>query len=199
MPDLTHIIDTWGYAAIFLIVVLGNVGLPVPEETVLTVAGYLAWHGHLRFPAVVLVAVLSASTGDNIGYWVGRRYGQGILGRLTAAAPAPTERARALILRHGAMAVFVARFVTGLRFMAGPLAGSTGLPPGRFFIANLLGAVVYAPIIVGAGYAIGYGLGETIERLRRDAGYAEPVVLAALALAALVTWIARARRARGRT
>ena len=198
MPDLTHIIDTWGYAAIFLIVVLGNVGLPVPEETVLTVGGYLAWQGHLRFPVVVVVAILSAITGDNIGYWLGRRYGQGILGRLMAAAPAQAERARTLILRHGAMAVFTARFVTGLRFMAGPLAGSTGLAPGRFFIANLLGAVVYAPIIVGAGYAIGYGLGDAIEGLRRDAGYAEPILLAALALAAVVAWIVRARRARGR-
>jgi membrane protein DedA with SNARE-associated domain len=196
MPDLSQLIDAWGYAAIFLIVVLGNVGLPVPEETVLTVSGYLAWQGHLRFPVVILVAIVSAVSGDNIGYWLGRRYGQRVLGRLMAAAPEHAERARAFILRYGAMAVFAARFVTGLRFMAGPLAGSTGLLPGRFFIANLLGAVVYVPIIVGAGYAIGYGLGDYIERLRRVAGYAEGVVLVVLAFAAIVAWVVLARRAR---
>jgi membrane protein DedA with SNARE-associated domain len=43
MPDLTRLIDAWGYAAIFLIVVLGNLGLPIPEETVLTVGGI--WPG----------------------------------------------------------------------------------------------------------------------------------------------------------
>ena len=170
MPDLTQFIDEWGYAAIFLIVVLGNVGLPVPEETVLTVGGYLAWQGHLRLPVVVLVAIVSAVTGDNVGYWMGRSYGQRILDHLTAAAPERANHARAFILRHGAMGVFAARFVIGLRFMAGPLAGSAGLAPGRFFTANLLGAVVYAPIIVGAGYAVGYGLGDSIERLRRGGG-----------------------------
>jgi membrane protein DedA with SNARE-associated domain len=199
MPDLTQFIDAWGYAAIFLIVVLGNVGLPVPEETVLTVGGYLAWQGHLRFPVVVLVAIVSAITGDNIGYWLGRRYGQRILGRLTAAAPERADRARAFILRYGALAVFAARFVAGLRFMAGPLAGSTGLSPGRFFTANLLGAVVYAPMIVGAGYAIGYGLGDSIERMRREAGDAERIALGALAIAAIVGWIVLARRARRRS
>ena len=61
MPDLTHIIDSWGYVAIFVIVVLGNIGLPVPEETVLTIGGYLAWQGQLRFSLVVLVGIMMAS------------------------------------------------------------------------------------------------------------------------------------------
>ncbi len=58
---------------------------------------------------------------------------------------------------------------------------------------------VYAPIIVAAGYAIGYGLGDSIERLRREAGYAERLVLVALALSAIVAWIVLARRARRRS
>ena len=198
MPDLTQLIDAWGYAAIFVIVVLGNVGLPVPEETVLTVSGYLAWQGHLRLSVVVLVAIVSAVTGDNLGYWLGRRYGQRLLNRLMAASPERAERARAFVLRHGMLAVFAARFVTGLRFMAGPLAGSSGLAPARFVIANALGAVVYVPIVVGAGYAIGYGLGDRIERLRRAAGDTERVVLVALALAAIVAWVVLARRGRRR-
>jgi membrane protein DedA with SNARE-associated domain len=196
VPDLTSLIDAWGYAAIFAIVVLGNLGLPVPEETVLTVSGYLAWRGHLRLPVVVLVAVASAVIGDNIGYWLGRCYGQGILSRLTAVAPERAERARSFVARYGALAVFVARFVTGLRFMAGPLAGSGGLAPVRFVVANLLGAVLYVPLVVGAGYAVGYGLGEKIERLRQAAGYTERGALIVLALAAVVAWIMMARRPR---
>lgn len=198
MPDLSQLIDAWGYAAIFLIVAFGTVGLPVPEETVLTVSGYLAWQGHLQFPLVTLVAIVSAVTADNIGYWTGRRYGQRILGRVMAAAPERAERARAFILRYGVVAVFAARFVAGLRLMAGPLAGSTGLPPGRFFIANLLAAVVYAPIVVGVGYAIGYGLGDYIERLRLTAGSAGRVVVV-VALAAIVAWVVLAWRARRRS
>jgi membrane protein DedA with SNARE-associated domain len=85
-----------------------------------------------------------------------------------------------------------------LRFMAGPLAGSTGLAPARFVIANLLGAVVYVPIAAGAGYAIGFGFGDYIEELRRAAGYTERVVLVTLALAAIIGWVVLARRGRRR-
>ena len=196
MPDLTQIIGSWGYAAIFFIVILGNVGLPVPEETVLTVSGYLAWQGQLRVPDVIAVALVSAVAGDNLGYWLGRRYGQRLLDRLRAAAPEHVERARRFVLHHGALAVFGARFVTGLRVMAGPLAGSTGMRPARFFLANLAGAVVYIPVVVAVGYAIGYGLGDRIERLRKAMGIGERFAIVAIAIAAIMAWILLARRTR---
>jgi membrane protein DedA with SNARE-associated domain len=184
--------------AIFVIVVLGNIGLPVPEETVLTIGGYLAWQGQLRFSIVVLVGIVSAIAGDNLGYWLGRRHGQRMLAYLMAAAPGRVERMQRFVRNHGALSVFLARFVTGLRFMAGPLAGSTGLAPWRFFIANLLGAVIYAPIVVGVGYAVGLGLGHRIEELRRAAGDAERFIWIGLIVAAIGTWIVLARRARRR-
>ena len=61
--------------------------------------------------------------------------------------------------RYGVLGVFVARFIPGLRFMAGPLAGAAGLRPFPFVVANLLGAAIYVPYAVGIGYAIGYGFG----------------------------------------
>ena len=60
------LIDQWGYAAIFVIVFLGNLGLPVTEEGVLLLSGYLVWKGRLRFVVVVIVGVLSAALGDNL-------------------------------------------------------------------------------------------------------------------------------------
>ena len=76
MPDLAPLIAHWGYAAIFLFVVLGNLGLPVPEETILALSGYLVWRGELRLPLVLAVGILSAIAGDNLGYWIGRQYGR---------------------------------------------------------------------------------------------------------------------------
>ena len=198
MPDLTPLITEWGYAAIFVIVILGNVGLPVPEETVLTVSGYLVWRGHLKAVPVVLTAIASAVLGDNVAYWLGRRYGRLVLTRFVKVGPERIERMQELVLRYGMLAVFVARFVAGLRFMAGPLAGSTGLTPMRFFVANLLGAAVYVPVAVGAGYAIGYGLGDQIDRLRRAVGLAEHVLVIVLLLAAGLVWVWVSRRTRGR-
>lgn len=82
MPDLSHLIGQWGYLAIFLIVVLGNVGLPVPEETMLVLAGYLVLKWELRLPIVLVVGIVSAIGGDNVGYWIGRRYGRQSVDRL---------------------------------------------------------------------------------------------------------------------
>ena len=128
------LIDQWGYAAIFVIVVLGNLGLPVPEEGVLLLAGYLVWKGRLRFVVVVIVGVQSAALGDNLGYWFGRHYGQAAIrryGHKLLITSERLERARRFVARYGSFGVFVARFVPGLRSMAGPLAGSAGLPCRR--------------------------------------------------------------------
>ena len=197
MLDLTPLISQWGYAAIFLVVILGNVGLPVPEESVLTVSGYLVWQGKLAPVMVILVALTSAVIGDNAAYWLGRRYGRLVLSRWVRVGPGHIDRMQRFVVRYGMLAVFVARFVAGLRFMAGPLAGSTGLSPLRFFVANLLGAVVYVPIAVAAGYAVGYGLGDRIERLRRLAGDTEVLlVIALVGVAGVAVWLWLSRRAR---
>jgi membrane protein DedA with SNARE-associated domain len=88
--------------------------------------------------------------------------------------------------RYGAFAVFAARFIPGLRFMAGPLAGAAGMRPNVFVPANLLGAVVYVPCAVGIGYGLGYGLGEYAERLRHVFCGVEYVVLIVTATGVLL-------------
>ncbi len=195
MPGLTSLIAHWGYAAIILIVVLGNVGVPVPEETALLVAGYLVWQGRFRLPIVLAVGIVSAVVGDNMGYWLGRRYGRGVVERIARWGQVRPERLEAMqrvLARYGPLGVFVGRFLPGLRFLAGPLAGATGLGFRPFFVANVLGAALFVPYGVGLGYAIGYGLGPYVARLR----VAEHLVLLGLiigvgALAGWRIWISR--------
>jgi membrane protein DedA with SNARE-associated domain len=187
MPDLTRLIETWGYVAVAIVVVLGNVGVPVPEETVLALGGYLSWVGRLRWLPLLAVGFVSAVVGDNIGYWLGRRYGRAWLEWLARRlAPGRFAYAERFVARYGALAVFVARFITGLRMLAGPLAGALGLPFPRFFIANVCGAALFVPYAVGLGWAIGYGLGPRVERLHRLFGGVEWFVLGVVAL--LVAW-----------
>src|SRR5262244_2241986 len=134
MPDLTELIGHWGYAAIFLFVVVGNIGGPVPEETILLLAGYLVWRGTLRLSLVLAVGVVSAVAGDNLGYWIGRRYGLRRLERYSrrfVTKSGQFEAMRQFIGRYGPWGVFVARFLPGLRFLAGPLSGMVGLPVPR--------------------------------------------------------------------
>jgi len=188
MTDLPQLIGHWGYVAIFVVVVLGNVGLPLPEETILALAGYLVWRGDLRLSAVVVVGVVSAVLGDNLGYWLGRRYGRAALPRYARWVLGHPERLgtmEAFVARHGPFAVFAARFIPGVRFMAGPLAGGLGLRFLPFLAANVSGALVYVPVAVAAGYAIGYGLGKYVERLHRVIGQVEIVVLVVALMSAL--------------
>jgi len=123
MPDLTPFIAQWGYAAIFVIVILGNVGLPVPEETVLTVSGYLIWQGRLEALPVVLTAIASAALGDNLAYWIGRRYGRLALTRFLKIGPERIERMQGLVQRYG-QTLGPARMVTVVALL---LAAMTGL------------------------------------------------------------------------
>jgi len=202
MPDFGQLIGHWGYLAIFVLVILGNMGVPLPEETVLILAGYLVWQGELRLPMVLAIGILSAVVGDNIGYRIGRHYGQGTIDRYglwVLGSSKRLERMRGFVTRYGPTGVFVARFLPGLRFMAGPLAGATGLRPLRFFVANVCGAALYVPLSVALGYAVGYGLGDYVARLERVAGKFAQIVLtvAILGALALTGWRAlRAARAR---
>ena len=198
MPDIGPLLGDWGYLAIFLVVVLGNVGLPVPEETTLILAGYLVWRGELRLPIVLAVGIISAVGGDNLGYWIGRRYGASVLERLRQViqvSPRRFEQMRGFLTRHGSLAVFSARFIAGLRFLAGPLAGAIGIRLRPFMIGNVLGAVVFVPVAVGAGFAVGVGLGAQVERVRRMLGEVEHLLLIGAVVVVGVLLLLRVRRA----
>jgi membrane protein DedA with SNARE-associated domain len=199
MGFVAPLVDHWGYAAVFAIVLLGSVGFPVPEETILMLAGYLAWRGDLSFPLVLAVGIVSASLGDNLGYWLGRRFGAHALQRHSSRsllAPATLAASQRFLLKHGTPAIFLARFVPGLRFAAGPVSGLSGVPASSFFTANILGAVCYVPLVVGLGYAVGRGAGPRLERLRATGIAVEHLVLVAALLGTIVALLLRARRAK---
>jgi membrane protein DedA with SNARE-associated domain len=196
VPDLDQLIAQWGYPGIVAIVLLGNMGVPVPEETALIVAGYLVWQGQLRLPIVLVVAVVSAVAGDNVGYALGWWFGQRAVERVARWAAVDAERMasmRGFVSRYGALAVFGGRFIPGLRFLAGPLAGASGLGFRSFFVANAFGAAVFVPYGVGLGYAIGYGLAPYIAEVR----LAERVVLVG-AILCVGGYVGRMVWARGR-
>jgi membrane protein DedA with SNARE-associated domain len=195
MEPLALFVEHWGYAAIFVVVVLGNLGLPVPEETILTLAGYLVCRGDLELKRVLIVAIASASFGDNCSYWLGRTLGVRAV-RSLRFNQATLETLLRFVVKHGALAVFLGRFVPGLRFAAGPLAGIAGIPAAKFLIANVLGACCYVPVVVGIGYAVGRGVGPRLEHFRTTAFAVELAVLAAAILGILWALVMRARRSR---
>jgi membrane protein DedA with SNARE-associated domain len=148
----------YGYWAIFGGILLENMGIPVPGETITIVGGFLAGSGELTYPGVLGSTVVGAIVGDNIGYWLGRWGGWASLvrvGRFFKVEEAQLERIRSQFMENADKAVFLGRFITLLRVFAGPLAGIVGMPYGRFLLCNGAGAAVWATAIVSLAYFVG--------------------------------------------
>jgi membrane protein DedA with SNARE-associated domain len=190
---------TYGYPALFLGVLLENAGVPVPGETAVLAAGFLASPaGGARFALglVIALAATAAVLGDNTGFWLGRalarprlQRGQGFL----LLTPRAFRTAEEYFARYGTWTVFVARFITGLRVVAGPAAGAAGMRWPHFLVANAAGAVAWAAAVS----LLGYFFGRSWEALRHWLGWGSWVILACVALAAAVVYL-RARRRQGK-
>lgn len=140
-------LQSLGYPGIAAIVGLESAGLPLPGETTLLAASYLAATGHLSLPLVIGSAALGAIVGDSVGYFIGRRGGRRFLeryGKYVGITSEKLVRADDYFVRHGAKTVFFGRFVALLRVLAGPLAGASKMPYRRFLAANVAGAVTWA-------------------------------------------------------
>jgi membrane protein DedA with SNARE-associated domain len=149
---------TWGYLGIFICVFVGNLGVPVPEETVMLAAGFFAARELFDLRYVYVVVIMSAVFGDCTGFVIGRTGGQVVILRLADRFHFLRSRYDRLLVffqDHGSKAVFMARFIAGARFMAGPMAGACKMPFFQFLGWNVLGALVWCSLIVTVGYLLG--------------------------------------------
>lgn len=173
---LIELFAHYGYWTVFFGVMLENTGLPIPGETVLLAASFLAANPPepdfvaLKIQWVIAVAIIAATMGDNIGYWIGARGGRPFIRRHARRffiRQSHLDQAERIFQRYGAVTVFFARFITGLRVLAGPFAGILHLPWPRFFLFNLAGALVWASTVGLIGYFFGTEWPVLLKILRR--------------------------------
>jgi undecaprenyl-diphosphatase len=175
-----------GYLALFALVGAESTGVPVPGETALITAAVLARRGTFDITLVIAVAAAGAIIGDNLGYLIGRVGGRKLLER-----PGFLEGHRRQILtkgqpffeRHGPKAVFLGRWVTGLRIAAAWLAGINLMPWPTFLLWNALGGIAWATSVG----LLAYFVGAAAERLFKLTGLFG-IGVAVLALVAFVLW-----------
>jgi membrane protein DedA with SNARE-associated domain len=180
---------------VFFGVMLESAGVPLPGETVLIAAGALVHRGVFNFGDALFFGILGALVGDQIGYWAGRFGGRPFVlrwGRYLLVTPARLGRAEAFFDRHGGRAVFLARFVAGLRVFGALVAGTSRMPWGRFALYNVLGGTVWAAVAVSLGYL----LWASVSLVEHWVSRASLLLIAALALALLLRWAYR-RATRG--
>jgi membrane-associated protein len=190
---LFQIPATFGYPLLFALVGLESSGLPLPGETALLAAAVLAAHGRLSIVWVIVTAAAGAIVGDNVGYAIGRSGLRRVLER-----PGWLEERRRRVLRegeeffarNGGKAVFLARWVTGVRVVIAWLAGAERMAWPRFALWNALGGIAWATSVG----LIAYYIGSASSNIVADFG----LVGVAVAVVTAAWWLVRRSRARRR-
>ena len=157
--DLSTLIAQYGLITVFA-------GSLLEGETVLLLAGYAAHRGYLDFAAVIAVAMLGAVIGDQVWFMLGRRQGA----RLIARRPwlgNKVRRSLLLIEQHPKTVILAMRFAWGLRTALPVAVGMSRIPWYRFLLLNLLSALLWAPLVAGAGYFFGALLSQHVAGLHR--------------------------------
>jgi membrane-associated protein len=185
--------ETVGYPVIFALIAIETMGIPVPGETALVTAGIVASRGRLEIEVVIALAACAAILGDNVGFAIGRKLGRRLL---TAPGPLLHHRRRVIAVgepffdRHGPKAVFLGRWITGLRITAAWMAGVTKMPWPTFLFWNALGGIAWATSIG----LIAYFVGHSAEKIIHLAGLGGAV---AVVLGGVAVWLVlRTRRQR---
>jgi membrane protein DedA with SNARE-associated domain len=159
MAFINHLLQSYGYVAVFAFIALESLGIPLPGETTLIAAAlYAGSTHHLNIALVALIAAAAAIIGDNAGFWLGERGGARLVrryGRWVRLDARKLKVGRYLFARHGGKVVFFGRFVSVLRTYAAFFAGLNGMRRSRFFAANAAGALVWSAGCAFGAYALG--------------------------------------------
>lgn len=156
---LRSAIAAYGYWAVGAALLLENAGIPMPGETILLLASFMSYSQHqLQLSWIIVVATIAATLGDNLGFALGYYGGRPLLARyqsLFRLKQSMVDRGEQLFARYGPATIFFARFIFGMRIIAGPMAGVLRMPWKKFLIFNFLGAVLWVSVISSVGYFFG--------------------------------------------
>lgn len=175
MFDITTLIRTAGYVGIAAVIFTESgllVGIVLPGDSVLFTAGFLASQGVLSIVPLLIISFTMAALGDNVGYWLGKRFGPSVFKRKDSLLLSPDNitRAERFYEEHGTKTIVLARFIPVIRTLAPVLAGVGSMKWRTFMTYNLIGAFVW-----GIGVTlVGYWLGAVVPGIDK---YIIPIVL----------------------
>ena len=146
----------WGYWAILIGLLGEDMGLPLPGETVLMFSAFLAAKTHqLSMLWIIVVGTSAAIMGDNVGFFLGRHFGRTLIRwvkKIFRQDDQDIAASKDLLKHHGKTTIFVARFIFGLRTVAGPLAGMLDMEWKDFLPFNAMGGAVWVTVMAFVGY-----------------------------------------------
>ncbi|HEY3157683.1 MAG TPA: DedA family protein [Vicinamibacterales bacterium] len=164
--QIAQLVSTYGLWLVAVVIGLESMGIPLPGETTLVAAAlYVGATGRVNIFFVVMAAAAGAIIGDNIGYWIGRRFGYPWIVRHQSKlhlTPRRLKLGQYLFLRHGGKVVFFGRFVAILRALAALLAGINRMDWTRFLVFNATGGIVWTSVYGFGAFLFGRRLTNTL-------------------------------------
>jgi len=158
METLHHLITHYGYLGIFTLLMLGIVGIPVPDETILTLSGFLVYSGELHIIPTFIAAYLGSITGISISYAIGSTFGHHILvkyGHYIHVTEARLQKAHNWFEKIGRWALLLGYFIPGVRHVVAILAGASELQLWEFALFAYSGGFIWTVTFISIGFFFG--------------------------------------------
>lgn len=194
MAILQEFVNRFTYAAILATLLLGSLGVPIPEEMPIIAAGILSHEELARWWLALPICVVGVLSGDVVLYWVGHRWGERVLHwrvvRWVLTAPR-AERLKQAYRLHAMKTVVMARHVMGLRAAAFLTAGIAHVPFWKFIVADAAAAAVSVTFAFGLAYFFAdqvVAVLADVHRVERWLGLAALIALTAGVVAYVVRW-----------
>ncbi|GGG18460.1 DedA family protein [Paenibacillus aceti] len=151
-------ISQYGYGAIFVLLALGIVGLPIPDETLMVFVGYLASERILNYFIALIISFIGSVAGMAITYLIGRQVGSSVIvkyGKWVGLTPKRYDKVKKWFDKYGTWTIVFAYFIPGVRHASGYMSGVTCLSFRRYLLFCCTGALVWTILFISLGYFIG--------------------------------------------
>jgi len=182
----------YGYIALFVLLALGILGIPVPDETLIATFGGMIAQGHFHFAGALTVTFLGSMTGMMISYTLGRKLGKPLLdryGKWIRMTPTRLQSTEAWFKRYGSWSIVLGYFVPGLRHLSSYMAGITKVPFGRYLLYAASGALLFCTTFLLIGHAVGYHWNEIAVMMERSTLRIGIFIIALIVLASVgIVW-----------
>ncbi|HVW72096.1 MAG TPA: VTT domain-containing protein [Rhizomicrobium sp.] len=191
MQDITHLIEIYGVLLIFAVVLLDEIGLPVPSLPALVVAGAVARNGHFSAGAVIGAALAGALLADLIWYWACRHFGRRVLAvmcRISLAPDSCVRQTENLFTRVGPWSLLFARYVPAFSNIAIAMAAILRLPLWLFVALNLAGSFFYYGLAAFLGALFHRAVADVLHTMATFGVISIVAILAAFAIYILFRW-----------
>lgn len=164
----------YGSFVLFILLTVGIIALPVPEETLMVIAGILMHKGKLHIPSTIIAAFLGSLCGITISYWIGKTAGQFLItkyGSWVGITQARFDKAHIWFEKFGRWALLIGYFIPGVRHLTGLSAGVSGFPYRQFAFYAYTGALIWVSMFLSIGYFFGKQWLALYDKIKPESNY----------------------------